>query len=64
MKMSDCGVDESKLFYFEMSASITGEICRTCEDLYGIESDLISRSGPRIVGGVQQVCEALDKARR
>jgi iron complex transport system substrate-binding protein len=31
--------------------------------LFGIDRDLISRSGPRIVDGALQVCEALEKSR-
>ncbi len=31
--------------------------------LYGIDRDLISRSGPRIVDGAMQVCAALEKSR-
>ena len=41
VKMSACGTDKSKLFYFEMPASITGEICRTCEDLFDVEKENI-----------------------
>jgi hypothetical protein len=43
VKMAGCSNDERKLFYFEMPESITGEICRTCEDLYGIDSDDICK---------------------
>ena len=43
VKMSDCGVDESTLFYFEMPASITGEVCRACENIYDIDSDDICK---------------------
>ena len=32
-------------------------------NLYGINRDLISRSGPRVIEGVRQICEALDEAR-
>jgi len=32
-------------------------------NMFGIDSDLISRSGPRIVAGTRQVCEALAQAR-
>jgi len=32
-------------------------------NLYSINRDLISRSGPRIVAGARQVCEALEQAR-
>jgi len=32
--------------------------------LYGVHADVISRSTPRIVGGVEQICRALDTARR
>lgn len=43
VKMSECSDEESSLFYFEMPASITGEICRTCEDLYDVDSDDICK---------------------
>ena len=32
--------------------------------LYTIDRNFISRSGPRIIYGAIQVCEALDKARK
>jgi iron complex transport system substrate-binding protein len=33
------------------------------ESLFGIDRDLISRAGPRVIDAAAQVCEALDKAR-
>jgi iron complex transport system substrate-binding protein len=33
------------------------------EQLYTIDRDLISRSGPRMIEGAAEICEALDKAR-
>jgi iron complex transport system substrate-binding protein len=33
-------------------------------NLYAIDPDLISRSGPRVVQGVRQICAALDEARK
>ncbi len=32
--------------------------------LYGVHADVISRSTPRIVSGVEQICQALDEARQ
>ena len=44
---------------------ISGPTCRQCnrKSLYTVDADQISRMGPRIVQGMQELCQVIDQAR-
>jgi ABC-type Fe3+-hydroxamate transport system substrate-binding protein len=58
------GGEENDQAMHDYWARLPGAPAQHLGNLYPVNADLLGREGPRLVDGVEQVCEALDQARK